>query len=296
MVGEDGYLFATYYNVVVNDSLFSSDEMQKIRTNIEERAIWLKSQGIKFYFVIPPSKVSIYPELMPIQFQRDHYYSKIDQMLVGLEGIDNLQIIDVREELLAAKAKGDLDIYYRSDTHWNGYGAFLAYQKIKAVMSRDFPELSPRPISEYKLLQTTDYEGDLYKSLGIKKFFRRYKTDMELINKVDTTLSDISMVRGIVAERYHTVNTTAPVLFMNRDSYAISLAPLLYSDFSRSLFLWTPDFIPELIEREKPDIYILERLEMFMNSFIPPNPQYIIDQVDSIRQSQTLAKDSLIIN
>ena len=46
--------------------------------------------------------------------------------------------MDVRPALIAAKSSGIL--YYRTDTHWNDWGAFIAYQQIIAQVQKLLPQ------------------------------------------------------------------------------------------------------------------------------------------------------------
>ena len=56
----------------------------------------------------------------------------------------------------------------------------------------------------------------------------------------------------------------APKLLMFRDSFAVYLMPYLDEHFSRSVYVWTPILIPDIIEKEKPDIVVQEIMELFL--------------------------------
>ncbi len=51
---------------------------------------------------------------------------------------------------------------------------------------------------------------------------------------------------------------------MFHDSFGLYLKPLLAEHFSRSLFVWTGLFIPDIVEHERPDIVVQEFMEMFI--------------------------------
>jgi len=63
-----------------------------------------------------------------------------------------------------------------------------------------------------------------------------------------------------------------------RDSYTVYLRPFLNEHFSRSSYMWTPLFHPEVIDTEKPDIVIHEVMERFIDDLLlddPGEPRYV---------------------
>ncbi|MCC6576621.1 MAG: hypothetical protein IT228_04690, partial [Flavobacteriales bacterium] len=46
--------------------------------------------------------------------------------------------------------------------------------------------------------------------------------------------------------------------------FAVYLIPYLSEHFSRSVYVWSPVFIPDIVTREKPDIVVQELLEVFI--------------------------------
>ena len=55
---------------------------------------------------------------------------------------------------------------------------------------------------------------------------------------------------------------------MFRDSFSVYLIPYLSEHFSRSVYVWSPIFIPDIVEQEKPDIVVHEILELFMTDLL----------------------------
>ena len=56
-----------------------------------------------------------------------------------------------------------------------------------------------------------------------------------------------------------------PKVLVFRDSFSWPLIPLVSESFQSTVFVWTHEFIPELIEREKPDIVVFECVERYIN-------------------------------
>ncbi|MBK8340774.1 MAG: hypothetical protein IPK99_12625 [Flavobacteriales bacterium] len=63
----------------------------------------------------------------------------------------------------------------------------------------------------------------------------------------------------------------APKLLMFRDSFAVYLIPYLSEHFSRSVYVWSPIFIPAIVESERPDIVVQELLEVFLKDLTHDN-------------------------
>jgi len=69
-----------------------------------------------------------------------------------------------------------------------------------------------------------------------------------------------------------TGDPTLPKLLVFRDSFASNLIPYLSESFQSSVFIWTHAFLPEIIERERPDIVILECVERYLSALTIENP------------------------
>lgn len=89
---------------------------------------------------IGSNKSSIYPEFLPdeIEPSETRYVTYFTEQL---NHIPNLTVIDPVSDLLRAKEGSGL-LYFRTDTHWNKKGAFLAFSAMAARMGWPVPEVS----------------------------------------------------------------------------------------------------------------------------------------------------------
>jgi len=96
------------------------------------------------FVAIAPNKQSIYPE--ELRNHATYLRGRLDDLLARLTVDARSIIIDPRPELRAAKSRYGVPLYRPTDSHWNDLGAFIAYQKIVAVLARvdaiDRPELA----------------------------------------------------------------------------------------------------------------------------------------------------------
>ncbi len=108
---------------------FSDEELEKIRTNLENQRNWLRQRNIALTVAICPSKHTIYPEYLPDTVQRDPAaMTRLDQLTEYLGVHSDFRLIDFRPVFW--EEKKIYPLYYKSDTHWNNYGAFLAYRQL----------------------------------------------------------------------------------------------------------------------------------------------------------------------
>src|SRR5262249_19399158 len=131
IVGEKGWLYlgrGFEYEYYRSARPFTREELQRWQHVLEERRDWLAARGIPYLLVIAPNKSTIYPELMPASINRVRQESRLDQLLAHMRANSDVAILDVREPLWEAKTQQQ--VYSRMDSHWNNYGAFIAYQQL----------------------------------------------------------------------------------------------------------------------------------------------------------------------
>ena len=107
--------------------------------------LYLKKRNIKYAFILVPNKHTIYPEFLPkhiySRFKRKypHIQTNADQIKKALlERDKNFPIIDLRSHIKSHKNNPKNYILYdKTDTHWNGYGMKIAYEKIYEYLTKN---------------------------------------------------------------------------------------------------------------------------------------------------------------
>ena len=112
---------------------------------------YLKSQGIRFLIVVVPNKATIYPDKLPEQIRSLPTQSRLDQFITHFENQTPPIVVDLRPSLEAARE--NQDVYFKeNNTHWNGYGAFVAYTTIIHALRSSYPELKPYEPADLKIM------------------------------------------------------------------------------------------------------------------------------------------------
>lgn len=129
-VGKDGWYYYTLdENLEIAAGKYTLTDEMLDDILFEHLAVRdkLKEQGIDYVIVLPTSKASIYPEYMrygsgevrrtPVDIVTDH-----------LEQNSDLKVIRLKDALLDAKSQGQ--VYFKTDTHWTQFGAYIGYRRI----------------------------------------------------------------------------------------------------------------------------------------------------------------------
>jgi alginate O-acetyltransferase complex protein AlgJ len=248
---------------------FTEKQLASIQKRLDGLSSRLKKQGAVFLVVVVPNKNTIYPEYLPAQLPYASRQTRLDQVVEYQRRNGKTQILDLRPALQEARA--ERRVYYRLDTHWNAYGAWVAYQEILRALQNDFPSLQPHSLGEYRFVSEGMKNGDLgftiKVSLAEERFHleptfverssTRYDVDAAKIQTRITTLPDPGLPRAVI---FH-------------DSFLLSLIPFQSDHFRRAVYVRSPDWDEKLIDEEKPDIVIYETAERFLYRLLQlPNP------------------------
>ena len=234
---------------------------QQIAEEIAALDEYLAAQGITLLVVAAPSKASIYPEKMPDEIKSMPVESKLDELISYMKDNHQPAILDLRPALSAARQ--EQDVYYKTNTHWNGDGAFVAYAEIITVLQKDHPELKPYKTEDLKRITTDPEVQDLPAIMHADfitepSFFFSPKTPF-----VQTLTSENYL-------GYHQFSSTPdaalPTLLMFHDSFGeYYLNDYLGMNFAKSHFVYNNAIrkylTPEALQQIKPNIVIIEILE-----------------------------------
>jgi len=273
--GQDGWYFLNrekmvdYYRGAMP---FSEDQLRLIAQRLNARSSWLHNRGIEYYLFIAPLSSSIYPEFLPANIHRSGSGSGLDQVKDYLADHCQVKVIDARSRMLALK--DSIDLYYKTDIHWNRDGALIGYQTLMEAMLADHPELGAACLrSDFSLKNDTNDLGDLAMQMALNDKLTRISHDM--VPHAPWRATEVSGpdLPGSPIFRNRTVfmqgpDPSAPRLLMFRDSFTVYLIPLLSEHFSRSTYVWTPIWVPAIVEQEKPDIVVHELMEVFIDELL----------------------------
>ncbi len=269
LVGADGWLvYATDLSMdkFQNVRPMSEAELAAYEKSLLEFQSLVEAYGGQLLFVAAPYKNTIYPEFVPAGIQRIGHSSRLDQIVDRLNRRPSLRVLDLRPSLL--EARQEAQIYYTTDTHWNDLGSFFAYQAIIQSLQPSFPELSPRPLSDFKLTAQAPRVLDLGGIIGSVSLTEervalqpRFKRTARLETMILPSGRHLTFARG--------ENSDLPVALFLHDSFLYSLMQYLSEHFSRTYYvdvLAGNDMLPpSWVEQLQPDVVVIVLNEHFLD-------------------------------
>lgn len=244
----------------INVNLYTKSELEEFAGSIMKIKNWLSKKGIEYIYVIAPNKHTIYFENLPDYITKQNSESATDQLVKYLQQNTDVTVVDLRPVLLEAKKKQQ--VYYKSDTHWNHYGANVAQFEIMKQIETLFPDkISPSLLDDSDFEITTMSDGDLAKMSSLENFEEASPQPV-----FDSSCSPAYNDPEIIKQKVHTLicegQSLNAVIF--RDSFFIALQPYFAHKFHRSTYIseeMNYHSLVKYVEQEKPDIVIDEVVE-----------------------------------
>jgi hypothetical protein len=276
-IGQDDWLF--YVNPDDGNSLedyrrndpLTASELKQWRTVLEAKNAWLNQQGIHYLFVVSPDKQSIYGEYFPARIRQVGEQTRLDQFMEYMSDSE-VPILDLRSALLDAKSDGL--VYYKTNTHWNDFGAAVAQNAIMQQIAKCYPTvyLSEYSIEDFSLAPHT---GDIANMLNLTSQIREMAPHLiEKPQRCDKTILEEQIEYPDRSTFFTDCFDKGPHILFFRDSFFESIEPFISPHLSKSLYVWIyPDFnqLEQFLEYLPADMVIEERVERLL-TIIPDLP------------------------
>ena len=218
--------------------------------------------------LVAPNKSSVYTEYLPNEIgPSERRYSTF--FTDELKNIPNLVVVDPTELLVDAKSKEGI-IYWRTDTHWNQKGSFLAFKSLMEELSLQIPSV------EF-IYNTKTRGGDL---IGISKlndfplsvgddwkFTVLNESDLEIMPKSEQKASNISGTYHLEDVLKNNKGLNDLSVWVVGDSFTNAVKPYLNASFREIRYLghWSSNLnnLPLLLSEssKKPDLILVVRVE-----------------------------------
>ncbi len=286
LAGKDGWLYLSQENNQVNViadyrgvPLLTPEQLSSWLAVFQRRRDWLKDRGIAYLITVAPNKASIYPENIPLRFNKVHDFDKTDQMINVLQQ-GGLDVLDLRPALRDAKARRKS--YYRTDSHWTPYGAFYAYHAIAGHLRTYFPQMAPDGEERFTFHEEPGLLGGLGYMIALGDYYKE--------NQIVFTPKHPRLAKAVAGDKgtlnhfqplavFETGDPAKPKALIIRDSFAHEVVPFLSEHFNRVVYFWpyptdamkVRAFGRSMIEKDKPDIVIDEFVERYFTQPPPPN-------------------------
>jgi alginate O-acetyltransferase complex protein AlgJ len=268
-VGRDGWFFwgedlSTLEDYRKNDPL-TPVQLWQWKSILEANFQYLKQKRIHYLVVIPPEKHSIYGEYYPSCVTRIGRQSRLDQFLDYMKNSE-VPILDLRQKFIQAKSEGQL--FSKTDTHWNSFGAAIAQYEIMQYIAKLYPDISPIQYQAQDFSWSSEKGGDMAQMLNLQDFLKEQNSP-KLRNPI--TGCERQELKASPERKWDVpfltiCNSSAPSALIFRDSMFTLLQPYISQYFSKVLYInpgWQLDFdtMERYVEQYSPNIVIQERVE-----------------------------------
>ncbi len=273
MKGLNNWYFFTGNNMLedfTGRNLRSDNDLSEWIEAYRSKKRWLEKQGIPYLLIVPPNKMTVYGEFSGEPWAGQKGMSRLLQLKSMLQDGDSSTFLDLSPVLVGKR--NDDNLFFKSDTHWTPYGAYLAYlaiaEKIEALLAgshfkRDFTFSQP-------VTRTCDKKenncGDLTSMLLEYDSFDESYREVEHVSQCgNISPVDIELSNLDYSNEEHSFSTNCPrgelraVIF--RDSFFSALVPYISENFKEVIYLWKSfdqQNIEEILATFKPDIVIEE--------------------------------------
>lgn len=268
LMGDDGWFYASEKRMVENfrGALpLTEPELQAWQKLLERRRDWLAARGIKYLFVFAPDKQTIYPEHLPAWLKNLGGRTKADQFVAYMQSHSTVEVLDLRPVLLAAKSA--TPIYFKTDTHWNKLGAFIACGAVVGKLAQaGLPGLVPLTTNDFTLTPCLEPGGDLVNLRGIRIAMAESNA---IVLAPKPALPELSIFIPKGAHIMDEATANNPLgsgrALVHTDSFGRAWIPFLGYHFHETDFFWQYHLNGPVIEQRKPVVVINEMLERFFN-------------------------------
>ena len=195
-IGQDGWLYLSKGNSLLNAAGIDPMPLTQAEKWIKNALIIkdeVESYGGKFLVVIAPDKAQVYPEFLPKRIVYNRSGRRADT-LNALAKTNNLPFLDLLDHLIAQKEKGQQ--YFKSDTHWNYYGALSAYQRIITELNSMGLNLPIANIEMLRQIEDDSFSGDLARLLNLSDLFNEKRVSLSTYQPPPTKTTEQLLILG----------------------------------------------------------------------------------------------------
>ncbi|UFP99228.1 alginate O-acetyltransferase AlgX-related protein [Pseudomonas fitomaticsae] len=284
IIGKEGWLFlGDEYADKISVKRAGVDKketqiIENVARSVELWDQWLSSKGVTaFRIVIGPDKDSVYPEYLP-DWSSHTSLRPTDVLLRHARGDI---YVDPIKALVQAKQQFAHPLYYRTDTHWNNAGAWIAFDELRKSLTNTQTRLI-WPQARAPLTLTTHKRGggDLAHFLRIQESLSDNEVVLNFPDEYSLPVEHHDFNSGEMTFSGQNIGIASPaslllvsspqalnskkVLWL-RDSFGTAMTPLMTATFSETLHVYylllKPEALVALVERFQPDYVFITSVE-----------------------------------
>lgn len=268
ILGKDDWLFYAAedsLDLYANKRPLSGAQLEDARESLAARVRRARQLGAGYLFVVAPDKHTIYPEYMPRFLARRDRPSQFDQLLAVTRPA-GLPVVDLRPTLLRGKTDGL--VYYKDDTHWSDWGAYLGYRTLMAA--QPLPEVPVLQLDARQFSVARDFKGGLAEMANLPWTERTVGADPSAARCAVTTVPFERLSPNLLIARTRCADAKYKVVYIG-DSFTDWIMKYLGQSFGEVVYVSRSGFTPwrdvqPYVDHEAPDLIIEELVERHVSS------------------------------
>ncbi|MGH1428805.1 MAG: alginate O-acetyltransferase AlgX-related protein [Arenicella sp.] len=294
--GNDDWLFANQDGSLrdhIGLSPITDDILAQWQQHLSNKSQWLDSLGAQYLLVPVPNKMTLFTEHLPQRIRNHSSQTMLDLLLAELDKQNDFKGYINLEPLLRAQKETGLttlqelaqlqeteNLYFKQDTHWTSFGAFLSYQHIMNKLKTMLPELSPALTFDDIYAKQVAKRGDLARmsQITVKEMHHHIKQKEQCAIEPPTPVN-----RFKDTEAYKLKQKRLPTLtgcphknlraVVVNDSFGAYLKPFFAESFNQVIFMNSYDLVgmESFLREFKPDVFIDIRVERSIKRLLAPN-------------------------
>lgn len=276
----------------LRNNLFSKSQIQSLTKKLADRRqrVAAASPDTEIIYLLIPSPASVYPETMPDKYVPKDNESRYNQVVNAVTDA-GIKVIDLRE-VFASHKNDERKLYWKTDSHWTDYGAFIAYTELFNYISAKHPECAPRQEGDFNWNDSYYYGGDIshyleyyngkhvvdgvYPKEALMQEYNTYRTfniDVpDSILNIQRYVGEKILTYNVATTQYsNTVSTNRtelPSALVFRDSYSTMMYDILAERFDTTYYngMWDYTLDMNKIRANKPEYIIYIMVERNLGS------------------------------
>lgn len=230
-------------------------------------------------YLIVPASMTVYPELVPETYGSLATETRLTKTIDAINAGGGIAI-DL-QSIFADHKDDEMPLYYKLDSHWSDYGAFVAYQALFEEVAKKFPNAAPRSIDEFNWNPGYYESGDMTYYLAMSqskvKEYAYYRTfnfsAPSVVTETPRYRSKTMLCYSDEVTWENTINTKReelPSCVVIRDSYSTQIYDLIAERMNKTHYLgmWGYHWDQSLMASEKPDYVIYVVAEWNLDAII----------------------------
>lgn len=271
-----------FYSKCLSDfmryNLPDRDRLDTLTGRVKSRIKAINDAGLdtKLIYIIVPSAITVYPEAVPAEYKQSTGKTRRQLIMDALQEA-GATVIDL-ETVFGLHKNDTQTIYYKTDSHWTEYAAFLAYTELFNIIKKDYPAAAPYDYDYFNWYSGYFKTGDMLNYLNMTtpvyltpgfydedcleySWFRDLSTDVTGVVRKRFAESAVYSEEVTYSHLIETNRQNLPSCIVIRDSFGTQITDLIAGNMNLTYFqkMWDYTYNLGNIKRYNADyvIYIV---------------------------------------